>query len=1470
MKHLSFARWLVASIIVFCSQFAYSQQVMMQGFYWQYPKTGCGANWANGIQAQATNLAASGFTNYWFPPFAGNGDKSGGYDPRDLYIGPNNNSMTALGTKGDIIAMTTALRNAGISPVGDMVYNHRDAGLPEKNDAVRDYIMNYAGNNNGNCPDVNGTVSTYKNPYPSDRYRMVIPIGGSTGRGAGDYYFNMQSRSNGYVSPNFDYMFHATTKKKGGSRWSPVVTPDVDLTGSDITTQTAQLGRNYKNRIESAGDNDEFKVTITAADFNATGDSIVFEAINFNGNYSDHRPWKIWYAGPGTDIVGSFFTETYTNFNTMPSGAGGMNWTNFRPNYTGGPEGNVASTCLGPAYSRQSMDYFYDLDHSVPSTETALIDWTKWAWDVLGVRSLRMDAIKHFEASFVAKLINAMVASGRTPDLAVGEWYGSENPALQNWVNTVVAGLTPAAAAAVKPKVFDFPLRYALKNAIDQANSSWDARAAYNDALTTGRGMSGFNVVTMVNNHDFRDANRTYDVSLVQDNPILGYAYILTNNQLGVPTVFWPDYYGYPNQSTTGANGCPGDAWESNYFPTAAAHPWAGTGLKSQIDPLINVLKTYINGSTSADYLNKNQNPSMASSDGTDFLTGSTRGNHTLVYQLNGTGSVAGKEVIVAINFDKTAPLRADHRVIVGRNGVSAGTVFRNILRGGDGGTTLTTSNSVQADNQLYMDIPAGSYAIFVQETCPCISNLVASKNSVCSNATSINLTANATAAPNVKFVYSATPLSNPYVGGTSLGTAAVTTGMASISGVSLPTTKSTYYVYAIPEPLPTAGCTSAALTLVTVDGGKNECVTAITGNTVTLDGTADASYTFITEDPFVIPTGGSTTSSDFVGESAAQYFFDRTGNGGAGFQGDLGAGFADIKNFHVTYDATFLYLTVTGPNICDDNLDLFIAIDTDNLTGPTQKLDRTQAPFNKRVDFAGWKPEYFISFENQGYAELRAAGGAAAIATDVNNAAEGAGTFDFRNNCANKSIEFRIPLSQIGGAPNASTGVPFNFAIYTTFNNDDYDVFDSAPGNGNGVVNEQIGDVPYDADHCGGCSVTNIDPVTGTTDSGCGNTESDEGNGPGNGTATRQPGSDNTLGDVDTIEGFYRITNIGQLNPITPTTLTNFEICSGTSVNLLTKNPTVNQGTCATTANPAALTWYSDAALTTTTPTTVSPTMTTTYYVAEGCFKDKASVQVIVNPNPTATTVLSDCIYTAASVPNGTRTLTVTAAAGTPAYNYTLDATAQPTNVFNIATGTHSVTVQDSKGCQVVIPNIVVAACAQPVRLVLFEAIVENNDRVKINWATEDEVNNDVFEVQRSGDLKSWKTLTTIKGAGNTREKLIYTHTDMAPLTGTGYYRLKQTDFDKSFSYSAIKVAIITGDSIRVFPNPTTEILSIDGIKEPSVVSVIDMRGVVVETLSIKNNTQIPMQKYPSGSYLVQIKTDSGQSKTFKVQIQN
>jgi alpha-amylase len=278
---------------------------------------------------------------------------------------------------------------------------------------------------------------------------------------------------------------------------------------------------------------DEFHLDLAASDFNSAGDTLFIYFGRRNSGYSDARIYGIWSGPRSMNIINDLFYQTYTDYGGFPSGLGIMNWANFKPNL---------DNSTGLAGDWDSPYFFSDYDQFQEDTKEKLIDWTKWNWENVGMRGVRMDAVKHFTPEFVGDLLDSLHASGMDPGLVVGEWYSTNSAELAGWVNSVLNYMEPATKTAITPRIFDFFLREHLRQSCD--NEIFDVRNVFQGSITDASGLSGYHIVPFLNNHDFRD-NSGF-ASLIHNDPILGYVYIFTNNKVGLPCVFYPDYFGYP------------------------------------------------------------------------------------------------------------------------------------------------------------------------------------------------------------------------------------------------------------------------------------------------------------------------------------------------------------------------------------------------------------------------------------------------------------------------------------------------------------------------------------------------------------------------------------------------------------------------------------------------------------------------------------------------------------------------------------------------------------------------------------------------------------------------------------------------------------------------------------------------------------------------------------------------------------
>jgi hypothetical protein len=110
------------------------------------------------------------------------------------------------------------------------------------------------------------------------------------------------------------------------------------------------------------------------------------------------------------------------------------------------------------------------------------------------------------------------------------------------------------------------------------------------------------------------------------------------------------------------------------------------------------------------------------------------------------------------------------------------------------------------------------------------------------------------------------------------------------------------------------------------------------------------------------------------------------------------------------------------------------------------------------------------------------------------------------------------------------------------------------------------------------------------------------------------------------------------------------------------------------------------------------------------------------------------------------------------------------------------------------------------PVELTSFTSTVDGSN-VILNWSTATEINNKGFEVQRSVAGNEFTTIGFVAGSGTTTETRTYKFVDANLSAGNYTYRLKQVDFDGSFSYSnevnAEVISPVQFELAQNYPNP-------------------------------------------------------------------
>jgi hypothetical protein len=138
-------------------------------------------------------------------------------------------------------------------------------------------------------------------------------------------------------------------------------------------------------------------------------------------------------------------------------------------------------------------------------------------------------------------------------------------------------------------------------------------------------------------------------------------------------------------------------------------------------------------------------------------------------------------------------------------------------------------------------------------------------------------------------------------------------------------------------------------------------------------------------------------------------------------------------------------------------------------------------------------------------------------------------------------------------------------------------------------------------------------------------------------------------------------------------------------------------------------------------------------------------------------------------------------------------------------------ITTNDPVHPLMIVPITMTVSSEVPVELLSFNAeMVDGN--VVLNWSTATELNNSGFQIEKreKSNVKGkteFGNVGFVSGKGTTTEKTFYSYSDKNEKPGTYLYRLKQIDFDGTFSYSNEIEVEVTGLKdfalYQNYPNP-------------------------------------------------------------------
>lgn len=156
------------------------------------------------------------------------------------------------------------------------------------------------------------------------------------------------------------------------------------------------------------------------------------------------------------------------------------------------------------------------------------------------------------------------------------------------------------------------------------------------------------------------------------------------------------------------------------------------------------------------------------------------------------------------------------------------------------------------------------------------------------------------------------------------------------------------------------------------------------------------------------------------------------------------------------------------------------------------------------------------------------------------------------------------------------------------------------------------------------------------------------------------------------------------------------------------------------------------------------------------------------------------------------------------------------------------------------------------PVELLQFGASTES-ENVHLKWSTASELNNDYFEIEKSMEGIVFESIGKVKGAGTSQHIIQYSFIDALSFP-ISYYRLKQVDFDGTFTYSDVIKVFDKQEFVRFGSNENkVSITSLDS-ENDSEYLVMSINGILIDRNMFYGETEISTHFLSLGIYFITV----------------
>ena len=162
------------------------------------------------------------------------------------------------------------------------------------------------------------------------------------------------------------------------------------------------------------------------------------------------------------------------------------------------------------------------------------------------------------------------------------------------------------------------------------------------------------------------------------------------------------------------------------------------------------------------------------------------------------------------------------------------------------------------------------------------------------------------------------------------------------------------------------------------------------------------------------------------------------------------------------------------------------------------------------------------------------------------------------------------------------------------------------------------------------------------------------------------------------------------------------------------------------------------------------------------------------------------------------------------------------------------------------------------PIQLSAFQVSSLGNSEALIKWTSELNQPNSVFLIERSAGGNSWLTIDSVKALQEETASNTYEYIDPNPLNGESYYRIAVLSSGMTAFVSPVQsLRLSAGESLRIYPNPASDYLVIDGKPAKPPIRLVDVYGntyPLYYRTGTAGNSMLDIRSLQPGIYFLQI----------------